>query len=303
MVTTHLGTKCGMFAMMVLLSAASCIHARADFVSDIVLSIDVWAGSSHATYVVPFSGANYDATQRVVTWARTTSTPLIDPNTSMTVATMRNASLSIRHYPPRILIAGQITAGAQNAVVLIRSGWLQYPPIFAGDGGGRVSVSLGVADLNNNGAAVDAIGEEGAGIYLAESNEFVPAGVEFTELINAIEVGAGGTATVFQNDPPQGTRQLDYDVWGASVELEYTLTAMDRASYNTQFNIEGPTFPTGDLNCDGVVNNFDIDPFTLALTDEAGFHATYPTCEIMNADINGDNAIDNFDIDAFLELL
>lgn len=302
MVTTHLGTRCGVLVAMAIYVAVGA-SARADFVSDTVLSVDVWAGGNHATYVVPFAAANYDSTQRVLTWARTTSTPLVDPNTSVIVATMRNASLSIRHYPPRILIVGQLIAGSQDAVVLIRSGWLQYPPIFANDGGGRVTVSLGIADLNNNGAALDAIGPEGAGIYLAESNEFVPDGIEFTELINAIEVGAGGSATVFQNDPPQGTRQLDYTVWGASVELEYTLTAMDRASYNTQFNIEGPAFPTGDSNCDGVVNNFDIDPFTLALTDAVGYEATFPTCDIMNADVNGDGTIDNFDIDEFLELL
>lgn len=287
-------------ALLVVIAAST---ARADFISNTVLSIDVSSGPNHATYVVTFSGASYDATQRVLTWARTTSTALIDPNTNVTVATMRNVSLSIRQYPPRILITGQLTAGASDVTVQIRSGWLQFPPIFAHEGGGRASVSLGVADLNGDGAFVEAIGPEGAGIYLAECNEYVPNGTEFTELVNAIEVGAGGSATVFQNDPPEGTRTLYYTVWGASVELEYSLTAMDRASFNTQFNIAGPLYPTGDLNCDGVVNNFDIDAFTLAITSTSGYHQLYPKCDITNADINGDGVIDNFDIDAFLDLL
>jgi len=59
----------------------------------------------------------------------------------------------------------------------------------------------------------------------------------------------------------------------------------------------------GDLNCDGVVNNFDIDPFVLALTDPAGYAQRFPDCDRLLADINGDGVVDNFDIDPFVALL
>ena len=59
----------------------------------------------------------------------------------------------------------------------------------------------------------------------------------------------------------------------------------------------------GDLNCDGVLNAFDIDPFVLALTDPAGYAAAFPDCDIMLGDINEDGTIDAFDIDPFVELL
>jgi len=59
----------------------------------------------------------------------------------------------------------------------------------------------------------------------------------------------------------------------------------------------------GDLNCDGTVNNFDIDPFVLALTDPAGYAAAYPKCNRLLADINRDGVVDNFDIDPFVVLL
>jgi len=59
----------------------------------------------------------------------------------------------------------------------------------------------------------------------------------------------------------------------------------------------------GDLNCDGVVNNFDIDPFTLALTNPAGYAAAYPNCDRMLADCNHDGVVNNFDIDPFVKLL
>jgi len=59
----------------------------------------------------------------------------------------------------------------------------------------------------------------------------------------------------------------------------------------------------GDLNCDGVVNVFDIDPFVLALTDAAAYGAAYPGCSILNADCNGDGSINVFDIDSFVQCL
>jgi hypothetical protein len=59
----------------------------------------------------------------------------------------------------------------------------------------------------------------------------------------------------------------------------------------------------GDLNCDGVVNAFDIDPFVVALTDPNGYEAAYPDCDRWRADINGDGAVNAFDVDPFVELL
>ena len=59
----------------------------------------------------------------------------------------------------------------------------------------------------------------------------------------------------------------------------------------------------GDLNCDGAVNAFDIDPFVLALTDPAAYGAAWPACNVMLADCNGDGVVDAFDIDPFVELL
>lgn len=61
-----------------------------------------------------------------------------------------------------------------------------------------------------------------------------------------------------------------------------------------------PQWAIGDVNCDGDVNVFDIDPFVLALTDEPGYAAHYPACDINNADLNGDGTINVFDIDPFV---
>ncbi|MGE0479008.1 MAG: alpha/beta hydrolase-fold protein [Phycisphaerae bacterium] len=59
----------------------------------------------------------------------------------------------------------------------------------------------------------------------------------------------------------------------------------------------------GDANCDGEVNNFDVDAFVLALTDPAAYRAAHPLCDERLCDANDDGGVNNFDIDAFVALL
>ncbi len=59
----------------------------------------------------------------------------------------------------------------------------------------------------------------------------------------------------------------------------------------------------GDLNCDGAVDFFDIDPFILALFDASGYAAQFPDCDRRSADANQDGDVNFFDIDAFLQCL
>ena len=59
----------------------------------------------------------------------------------------------------------------------------------------------------------------------------------------------------------------------------------------------------GDMNCDGNVDFFDIDPFVLAVTDPAAYLATHADCDIMNADLNDDGEVNFFDIDPFVLLI
>lgn len=59
----------------------------------------------------------------------------------------------------------------------------------------------------------------------------------------------------------------------------------------------------GDMNCDGAINNFDIDVFVQALIDPAGYAAAVPVCNRMNGNVNGDGRFDNFDIDPFVAMI
>ncbi|MGD8452036.1 MAG: S8 family serine peptidase [Phycisphaerae bacterium] len=60
----------------------------------------------------------------------------------------------------------------------------------------------------------------------------------------------------------------------------------------------------GDINGDGLVDNFDISPFVYAVThSEVEFVTQYPAGQYGAADINQDGQVDNFDISPFVSLL
>ena len=87
-----------------------------------------------------------------------------------------------------------------------------------------------------------------------------------------------------------------YVGWTSSVADQYGDIYFDRVENTT-------AFPRGDTGCDGTVNNFDIDPFVLALTDPLAYELENPGCNILNADCDNNGEVNNFDIDAFVELL
>ncbi len=59
----------------------------------------------------------------------------------------------------------------------------------------------------------------------------------------------------------------------------------------------------GDLDCDGDVDFFDIDPLVLAFSGPDAYHAQYPDCRWFNGDCDNDGDVDFFDIDPFVALL
>lgn len=59
----------------------------------------------------------------------------------------------------------------------------------------------------------------------------------------------------------------------------------------------------GDLNCDGVLTSFDIEPFIMALLDNGDYELSYGDCDRTLADCNHDGSIDAFDIEPFIDLL
>ena len=100
------------------------------------------------------------------------------------------------------------------------------------------------------------------------------------------------------------------------VYLRWTMGTTDGSWFYCGWNIDDveivgftPGFETGDLNCDGSVNLFDVDPFVVAMTSAGNsvpfddYDAQYPDCDPWLADINADGTVNMFDIDPFVDLL
>ena len=139
--------------------------------------------------------------------------------------------------------------------------------------------------------------------------------------------GAGPWTEIARHDTDGGLSwrshtitQADLNTAGvtmsATMQMRFTTNDADPQSVNesgldaflvSSFNCTEQEYDLGDLNCDGVVNNFDIDPFVLVITSTPPsypeYYAAYPECDHMLADCNADGSVNNFDIDPFVDLL
>lgn len=57
---------------------------------------------------------------------------------------------------------------------------------------------------------------------------------------------------------------------------------------------------SGDLNCDGGTDSFDIVPFVKALSSRADYLSQYEGCDWRTGDMNGDGVLDGNDIEGFI---
>jgi hypothetical protein len=75
---------------------------------------------------------------------------------------------------------------------------------------------------------------------------------------------------------------------GGAATWQFTVVSVDRP---------------GDMNCDGLIDFFDVDGFVLSLFDPAQYAVQFPACDIAHADLDDSGSVDFFDIDPFVELL
>ncbi len=138
---------------------------------------------------------------------------------------------------------------------------------------------------------------------LVLSNEFL------LESFGFVPPSRSGVLTVIDAAGPLSQVTANIPLAGAATDLEYHAASRRAilAQYGRAEGIEviclGAAAPRADLNCDGSIDFFDIDPFLLALFDPAGYAAAFPACDILTGDIDGDGMVNFFDIDGFLSCL
>jgi hypothetical protein len=190
-----------------------------------------------------------------------------------------------------------VTASDEDTQFSITSALVPFPPM---DAQARTEGSFTVMDFGTPGAALIGTGPDG-GAYVA----YVGYPEIFVEAVKQVIVLPGaGQVTVEFAHPEEGGYEPVGVVSDALVEVGFILTAYDAVTVSAEMEIVPADAPTiGDLNCDGSIDVFDIDPFVLALTNPEAYAAAYPDCDHMLADINGDGAVNAFDIDPFVILL
>ncbi|MGD8452753.1 MAG: C25 family cysteine peptidase [Phycisphaerae bacterium] len=95
---------------------------------------------------------------------------------------------------------------------------------------------------------------------------------------------------------------LNIDVENAMVGLsEGTGIPLDYIESNLSDST--PCYEQGDMDCNGLVNNFDIRPFLMAVLDPDRYAEEFPGCDINLGDFTGDGLVNNFDIRPFIHKL
>jgi hypothetical protein len=142
--------------------------------------------------------------------------------------------------------------------------------------------SQGVADGQTAVFGVNAVGT------LPLSYQWRKQGVPLTDGDNI----SGAATDVLTINPAGFADAGDYDV------VVTNICGSGTSDTGTLF-----VWQRGDLNCDGLIDFGDINPFVLAMQGEADYYAQFPGCNWYNADINSDTNVDFADINPFVALL
>lgn len=165
------------------------------------------------------------------------------------------------------------TAGS-HAGLWANGAFVDLHPAGANSSGAR-AVHSGIQMGDVDGRATIWLGSAGARFDLgAYSPEFFA-----TTFVDDFEVAADGSIIVVGYGYNTATGRYEALLWRSTTTLR------------------------GDLDCDGLVNNFDIDPFVLGLTDPEAYAAAFPNCDRNSGDMNRDGVFNNFDIDPFVACL
>jgi hypothetical protein len=94
-------------------------------------------------------------------------------------------------------------------------------------------------------------------------------------------------------------------IWNGEGQLENPFNPGTFIPFTYQCRVDSLHYvaPRGDLNCDGAVDAFDVEPFIAALLDPQGYQQEFVACDSMLGDMNLDGRLDALDIEPFIDAL
>ena len=229
-------------------------------VSEVAVQIHADSASGSGSIDIGLESLVWDLETQSLWWEPDAAFSIVDPVTEAVIATLESAELQISECS-RIALSFQLLAGDSDTIVVFRTGLLSFDTIGSDVAEGRASASFTVRDLDGDGAVLLGEGGGGAGAFRAYYNGLAPDGTQFTHLVGLVSVGAGGTATGSQSDPTVGYRSVGAAVDDLSVEVAFALTAHDRVSVGTLFDIDpDPDDCAADADSDGLPDWLDGCP-------------------------------------------
>ncbi|MBU0618552.1 MAG: hypothetical protein KKI02_12615 [Planctomycetes bacterium] len=256
-------------------------------VSEAAVQIQADSASGSGLVEIGLESLVWDSATESLWWEPDAPLSIVDPVTEAVIATLESAELQISECS-RIALSFQLLAGDSDTTVVFRTGLLSFDNIGSDVAEGRASASFTVRDLDGDGAVLLGEGGGGAGAFRAYYNGLAPDGTQFTHLVGLVSVGAGGTATGSQSDPAVGYRSVGAAVDDMSVEVAFALTAHDRVSVGTLFDIDpDPDDCAADADSDGIPDWLDGCP-----DDPDKVEPGDCGCGVADADADGDGIAD-----------
>jgi hypothetical protein len=221
-------------------------------ISEVAVQIQAESAAGSGAIDVGLESLVWDPATQSLWWEPDSGLSIVDPATDATIATLQSAELQISECS-RMRLSFQLLAGDSDTTVVLRAGMLSFDRIGSDLAEGRASASFTLRDLNGDGAVLLGEGGGGEGVFRAYYNGLAPDGTRFAHLVGLVAVGAGGTASASQSDPAAGYRSVGAAVEDMSVEVAFVLTACDRVSGSTLFDIDpDPDDCAADADDDGI---------------------------------------------------
>lgn len=193
--------------------------------------------------------------------------------------------------PPWVVVCGDVNgdgnmdvasanSGAGNNAILLGTGTGNLQAAITYSVGGHTPAT-DLADLDGDGDLDMLSSSYGGGLWRLFEN-------------------TGGGTFVFRQDFPAASNPACAILIDVNNDRAIDMVQLDEIAQLVRVWTNHRVYQAGDMNCDGLVNNFDIDPFVLALANPTEYAAQFPDCDADNGDVNGDGQLDNFDIDPFV---
>jgi len=262
------------------------------FPREVALVLVAESAAGSATMVIPAEAGTWDPNTQSYSWQLQSPVDLVDPETGEFLGALLDGFVRYETGTRYELSFGiGFFAGNELATVRAYSPLVEIGRLPQALASARASASVTLTDIGGDGALMCGVGTPGTGICIADYSDGLGGSKQFTQLIGAVLVDNGGTATASSTDPQFGYRALETDVKTFTGTIAFSVSASDLAYGSLVFDLHKPADCVGDIDGDWIVNEADLVLLLAAYGTAEGEPRYDP-----RADFNGDRQVDSADL-------